>query len=134
MDYSFEVSTPANTSKDDALETKLTLSAGLITEVWLYHPVGCHGFAHAVIEQGLNQLYPTDPEGSYAGNGSPITFTDRVELSVPAKLTLRTWNLDDTYDHKVYVRITIERVAADPVAGSLTRIETSLKKLFGRST
>jgi hypothetical protein len=109
VDYKYQKTTPANTSKENALETSLKLTTGIIIQVVLYHPEGCHGLAYAAIFRGGHQLYPTNSEEAYNGNAVPATFTDNYELESPAELTLKTWNLDDTYEHTVYVRITVSR-------------------------
>jgi len=107
VDYWFEKTTPANTAKKDALKTTLKLSAGVITHVWLLHPRGCHGLAHAVITENGHQLWPTNPDGDYHGNGVPMEFDECHELKPPARLFLYTWNESVAYSHSVHVRITI---------------------------
>lgn len=126
MDYWFDKTTPANTAKDDALETELQLCAGVITRVWLFHPEGCHGLAHASIWRGGHQLYPADPDNDYHGNAQPMEFEDQHEIGTPALLKLVTWNEDDTYEHRVYVRITVTRPEDDPKTAITNQILSDL--------
>jgi hypothetical protein len=109
VDYKYQKTTPANTAQTNALETPLKLTAGTIVQAVLFHPEGCQGLAYAAIYRGGHQVYPSNPEEAYNGNAVPAIFTDNYELETPAELTLKTWNLDDTYEHTVYVRITVLR-------------------------
>jgi hypothetical protein len=119
MDYSFEKTTPKNTLEKDALELDLKLTEGVITQVWLFHPEGCQGLAHAAIFEGDHQLWPHNRGSSYHGNDVPMTWADEYELKAPALLKLKTWNLDDTYPHTVYVRITVLRGRIDAASQAL---------------
>lgn len=125
MDYWFSVTTPANTSKSEAIKTEMKVTEGIVTHVWIVHPRGCHGVAHATISDGLHQLWPTNPGESYYGDHFPMEFDEYYEVRRPAKLYLHTWNLSESYPHAVLVRITIlpKRVASMiPVINLLTRL------------
>jgi hypothetical protein len=113
MDYWFEKTTPAGTSEGNALALDLKLTEGIITQVWLFHPEGCQGLAHAAIYEGGHQRYPHNKESSYHGNDVPMIWADNYDLKAPALLKLKTWNDDVTYPHTVYVRITVLREGED---------------------
>jgi len=130
MDYWFAVRTTANTSKANLVKTELKLSVGIITQAWLFHPEGCHGLAYAAIFEGGHQLYPTNPEDAYHGNSVPMIFEDNYPLKYPARLELHTWNLDDTYDHTVYVRVTVEREISDPLLKAVLTVLDEIKTLL----
>jgi len=130
MDYSYAVKTTANTAKKDAVETQLKLTAGTIKQVWMVHPEGCHGLAYAAIFLGGHQLYPHNPDEAYHGNDVPMIFEDNFELESPAILTLKTWNLDDTYDHTLYLRITVLRPKIDVATQALIDALNIIKQLL----
>lgn len=130
MDYWFAVQTPANTTKADAIETALKLTVGTITKVWMFHPEGCHALAHAVIFLGGHQLYPHNPAESYHGNDVPMIWEDNFELEHPAELKLKTWNLDDTYPHYVFLRITVIRAKLDPMSKAILEALNTIKRLL----
>lgn len=133
MDYAYAVKTTANKAKADAIITDLKLTAGTIKQVWMVHPEGCHGLAYAAIFLGGHQLYPHNPDEAYHGNDVPMIFEDNVELESPAILKLKTWNLDDTYDHTLYLRITVLRPKIDPAQQSLIDLfKQMLQLLTGR--
>jgi hypothetical protein len=133
MDYWVEKETPANTAKSDALETEIELVPGTITEVWIFHPPGCFGLAYATIVEGIHQLYPTNSENAYHGDGYPMQFKDNYDLKSPANLKLITWNLDDTYAHSVYVRITILHAKYSPFEEAILAIVKKLAAVLGVS-
>jgi len=130
MDYSYAVSTPKSTAKADAVKTELELSVGTISRVFMQHPEGCQGLAYASIWEGGHQLWPTNPDETYHGNDVPFDFPEEYELKGPAKLTLKTWNLDDTYAHLVFVRVTILRGRIDAATQALIDALNIIKQLL----
>jgi len=131
VDYWFSVTTPPNTSKENAIETAMHVTEGIITHVWIKHPPGCRGLVHATISDGLNQIYPTNKDESYHGDTFPMEFDDAYEVAKPAKLYLLTWNESVTYSHVVDVRITIlPKEKANPLQ-VMSDFVAILKKLVG---
>ena len=131
MDYWFSVTTPANTKKEDAVETEMQVTEGIITHVWLKHPPGCHGLAHATISDGLSQIYPTNKDEDYHGDEFPMEWDDYYELLSPAKLFLHTWNDSTLYSHGVDVRITIQPKAIAQPWQVVSDLVNMLRKLMG---
>ena len=131
MDYWFSVSTPANTKKEDAVETTMQVTEGIVTHVWIKHPPGCHGLAHATISDGLSQIWPTNKDEDYHGDEFPMEFDEAYEIMKPAKLHLLTWNDSTLYEHGVDVRITIlPKEKANPWQ-TMSDFVAILKKLLG---
>ena len=131
MDYWFSVTTPANTKKEDAIETEMQVTEGIITHVWLKHPPGCHGLAHATISDGLSQIYPTNKDEDYHGDEFPMEWDDYYELLSPAKLFLHTWNDSTLYSHGVDVRITMQSKAIAQPWQVVSDLVNMLRKLMG---
>lgn len=130
MDYWFSQTTPANTAKAGALELELKLTEGIVTKVWMVHPEGCQGLAYAAIFEGGHQRWPNNPEESYHGNDVPMILDDNYELKAPAILKLKTWNLDDTYEHTFYLRITVLRPKIDVATQALVDALSVIKQLL----
>ncbi len=108
MIYSFAVSIPANTSKDNKQKTVLELTAGVIHQVEIVFPIGCAGFAFASIASGVNQVWPTNPGEYFNGDNESISFKEFYSLKIePYHLDILSYNLDDTYDHTVIIRLGI---------------------------
>lgn len=106
MIYSFTISTPANTTEVNAQETTLKLNKGVIHRLEVLFPAGPAGLLHLQIKEGLYQLWPGNSEGNFAEDDNALSFAEYYELfRLPYRLTARTWNLDDTYAHKVTIRI-----------------------------
>jgi len=104
--YRFSISTPKNTPFINRKRTELRLTAGIINQVNFTFPPGCAGLLHLTINHGLYQIWPTNPEESFATDGETISFEEFYELKTePFTLVAFTWNEDDTYDHTVIVRI-----------------------------
>jgi hypothetical protein len=130
MDFKYVVKTTKNTTEPHAVLTDMKLTEGVIRKVQLLHPEGCHGLAYASIWFGGHQLYPSNPEVAYHGNAVPMEFEDNYELKGPAILKLKTWNLDDTYDHSVYVRITVLRPVIDAATQALLDLFNKMLQLL----
>lgn len=128
MDFWRDVETAANTTEANAVETEIKLTEGTIVQVWLFHPEGCHGLAHAQIWEGGHQRYPHTEGQSYHGNDVPMIWDDNYEIKKPAILKLKTWNLDDTYAHTVYLRITILRAKIDVIQKAILDVLDQIRR------
>jgi len=108
MIYSYTIDTPANTSELSRIKTDLKLTAGIIHKVELVFPSGCAGFLYAAINHGLHQIWPTNPGEYFRTDGETISFDEYYELTSGENIiTVYTYNLDETYDHELIVRLGI---------------------------
>lgn len=115
MLYFFEVSTGANTLEGASQITPLSLNRGTISKVAILFPTGSAGLLHARLRRFGRQVFPTSTGESFAGNGTLIEWLESYRLEEePFGMDLETWNLDDTYDHKLFVAIEIMRGAMIP--------------------
>jgi hypothetical protein len=108
MFYVKEITTAANTSKADSIETDRRVWAGVIHRVEVVFPPGCAGLLHVTIHHGGHQIYPSEELQDFIGDDEVISFNDFYEL-VPGDnlIRIKTWNEDDTFDHKVIIRMGI---------------------------
>ena len=105
-DYTFAI--PANTAEANPERFDCKLTHGVIHKVEVGFPAGCAGLAHLKILQGLHQVWPTNPEGSFNTDNFTISFNEYYELTEPPYiLTLSGYNEDDTYPHTIEVRFAI---------------------------
>ena len=106
MIYTASITTPAQTAQSDPLDTRLRVSSGLI---WLFEvnfPPGCCGLVHVQIFDGLYQVIPATPRETLYSDAETQRFDDLYfKQFAPYELLIRTWNLDETFDHKTQVRI-----------------------------
>lgn len=102
-DYSFAI--PANTIKPAPHEQEVYLPPGIIHRIELGFPKGCAALAHLTIRHGLNQLWPTNADGSFNSDGYTIVINEHYHIRTePFILTLVGWNFDDTFLHTIEVR------------------------------
>lgn len=110
MIYSKLITTPANTPANTPLRTEIQLTRGVIHKVELEFPPG-NQFLHRVqlIREG-SFLFPTNPQGFFTSDGGIIAYRDYVEVSAePLSLWVHSWNLDETYNHQVIIRLGVLR-------------------------
>jgi hypothetical protein len=81
---------------------------GTLNQIGIFFPLGCRGYAHAVIYAQETQIFPTNAGTDFAADGEDLIFPE--DLDIPAGATqfyIKGWNLDDTYQHTVTVRMQI---------------------------
>jgi len=126
MIYVFPLLIPHSTPATAPQITVCQLSAGTLIRMALQFPGGLIGLAHVGLNVGLHQLYPTNPEGSFASSSETVEWEEEYELSEPPyQLVARAWNDDDTYDHTITVRVVIREPAATK------SLFEEIKSLFG---
>ena len=131
MYYDFSFTIPANTAQENPLEQECKLTHGIIHRVEIAFPSGCAGLAHIQIKEGLHQLWPTNPEGSFNTDNFTVLINEFQELyRAPFTLTLLGWNEDDTYPHTLEIRFGIlpERILA-PEETFIAAFKKLLKRL-----
>lgn len=132
MYYDFSFTISANTTKASPHTEKVKLTYGIIHRLEIGFPRGCAGLVHFVILEALHQRWPTNPQGSFNTDGYTIAFNEHLKFTrKPYILTLSGWNLDDTYDHTLEVRIGIlpqeVLIPGIPTMGPLSRITRRFK-------
>lgn len=106
MYYDFGFTIPANTAETSPAKQHIQLTHGIIHRVEIGFPAGCAGLVNLQIKDGLHQVWPTNPEGSFNTDAYTIAFNEYYEFfRKPYTLTLVGWNLDDTYQHTLEIRL-----------------------------
>jgi len=104
--YHATITTPANTSAGEAKETVIQVVKGLIYRIEIEFPPGCCGLAHCQIFDGSYQLYPATPGASFHGDAGKVGFDDLyIKNAAPFSFVVKTWNLDETWEHTLQVHI-----------------------------
>jgi hypothetical protein len=125
MFYDFALTIPANTAQASPVTQELKLTAGIVHYVEIEFPSGCAGLAHVQIRQPEATYLPTNPDGSFHSDGHVIPIKEHLELG-PGENTLKAvaWNLDDTYQHIVTVRIgVLAKEQLEPVTGLMALLQ-----------
>lgn len=113
MIYRKSITTSANTLEANKDDTEIALTKGIVHKLDITFPSGCQGYLHVAINHGLHQIWPYEVDQSFATDGETITFPEFYHIKFrPFGLMVYTWNLDDTYDHDVIIRIGILPVSA----------------------
>ena len=106
MIYTIDITTPANTSKANLITSVLDITKGLIYQVEIEFPSGAAGLHYVALFDGGFQIYPSTNEQWFHSDNVVITFQDTyLKLIEPYKILIKTYNLDDTYEHRIQVRV-----------------------------
>ena len=106
MIYASTITTDAGTAQADAKKTILSVTKGLVYQLGVEFPPGCSGLQHVQVFDSKYQLYPSSIGESFHSDDSLIGFDDLYyKTSEPFEFIIKTWNLDETWDHTIQVRI-----------------------------
>lgn len=132
MFYEWTFTIPAETEESDPVEHELKMDSGTIVAMEVFNPPGCHRVCRSRILEGISVLWPGNPEGYIATDGTPVGWSEYYTLKSPDyTLTLKSWNISEDYPHDVIVRINVlPTIIAAPyvVVRDLVNL---LKKLLG---
>lgn len=110
MQPEFAVTIPANTLATAPVTQEMKLTAGVVQRVHILFPPGCVCLVKVRIYEGGHQFLPWNPEGDIATDGEVWRADDEYyELHEPYILKAVCYNLDDTYDHEIRIRIGLLR-------------------------
>ena len=105
MFYDFSFTIPANTTKKAPHEQEVYLPPGVIHRIEIGFPARCSGLAHVTIRHGLNQLWPTNADGSFNTDDYTIVINENYIITTePFILTLVGWNRDNIFRHTPEIR------------------------------
>lgn len=108
MLFTWDINLPKNTTKASPVTQDLYLAHGIITWVSVLFPPGCARLAHSTISHYSKQIFPSVEEMNLSGDTFPIEWNEYYEMYAdPYLLKFTGWNEDDTYPHKITVRIAI---------------------------
>ncbi|HDZ38745.1 MAG TPA: hypothetical protein ENH62_10725 [Marinobacter sp.] len=106
MIYTANITTPKDTSLTALKRTRLHVTKGLVYKVEFYFPAGSAGLMGVAVFDGLYQVWPSTVGVFFTGQDQMITFDDLyLKEAQPFEFQCYTYNLDDTYEHLVSVRI-----------------------------
>jgi hypothetical protein len=106
------ITTTKNTAKTAPKLTQIPIVFGKITQVMVFFPPGLNGLAHIKLLYGLQQLFPSNEQGDFAGAAVLINWAEDIDIThEPSKLTAISWNDDNTYDHTITVHVVIAPAA-----------------------
>jgi len=95
----------ANTAEADRTTEELKISPGILKDLSVYFPAGCHSLARCRISIGETPVAPRSQGGYITGNGGWLPIDDIYEPITGNRpvLKIELWNLDEEYDHTIHV-------------------------------
>lgn len=119
----------ANTSEADAELIDFALTKGVITNLFIHFPPGCHSLARCQFLQGAHQIFPHSTGNYFADDGYTLPLREFYILSdSPTSLKWKVWNVDDTYDHTLRVTIVVLPVEVVIPLYGLKEVFATLKR------
>lgn len=122
------------TSEADREKVPCKISTGILTDLMIYYPEGCHGLARCRVFLGEKPVAPRSPKLYLAGNDTTILITDMRELIRPnlPVLNWEVWNVDESYDHTLWLAagwISREELYEREALTVMEQIAKSMKEL-----
>lgn len=130
--YSYTKTFTAGKSKTSEEELVCPCIWGIVTDVTITFPAGCHGYCHVHLDDGPHKMFPTNPESDYALDDWTLHIDDEYELEKDStKIYLRGYNTG-TYNHTITVTFRVklpERYT--PLEKALFKLIDIMQKLLG---
>lgn len=106
--YEYDLSVAAGTTKAAPAELTAALTKGVVTSVEVVFPPGCAGLVFAVLDRGDVQLWPSNRDGEFKGDGDRIRWVEDYELDdEPLGFNLRAWAPNARFRHTVTFRLEV---------------------------
>lgn len=110
MIFAGSITIPAGTLKATPEIERLKVSRGVITQINILFPPGCGHEAYITFNRGLHQIYPTNPDGYFIGDG--VNISGEVFHYVkadPLEVQIYGWSPNASYDHTIHVYLWIKK-------------------------
>jgi len=124
--FCWDITITANTTEETPLEDWLGLPRGIITQVDIKFPAGCHGMVKARLFKEALQLVPLSEDEWVTGDDETVPTDTYCELlDKPYKLKIQACSPDTDYDHTITVRIEVkpeETASIGPLTSLVQRL------------
>lgn len=128
MWYDFAVDVPANTLYSAPITQEMKLSVGVIHHVEVGFRYGPNHEVGVRIVQGGHQLWPTNPDSDFRGDGYALILNESYKLEVGNNIIKAIcYSPGTSYDHRVFIRIGV--LSQEEVA-PLTGLGGALKRFL----
>ena len=110
MFYRYSLTVPASTPATAPVILTCALTHGIVHQVEVAFPPGCAGLVHVSLWRYEHQVWPTNPDESFAWDNYTIVITNEAFgiTEVPYELSLRAWSEDTTFNHTIVCRIGVK--------------------------
>jgi hypothetical protein len=95
---------PKNTVIASYISYTLPLPISQIHRLWIEYPKGCAGLVGFQLWRGVDQIFPLPPGVWLRSDGFTLNFAFSHWIDKePYEVQLRGYNLDDTYNHTLWI-------------------------------
>jgi len=102
MWYVLEDTVPANTAKASARETSIKVHGGILHSIIVTIPPGSEFLIHAQLRHASYYILPRNEDKDIQGEHINVNYREWYKMRAAENtLTMRAWNTDLVYDHKV---------------------------------
>jgi len=109
MFYEHDIVIPPNTHTETFLSQTLRLTRGIIKRVDLVFPAGCAGLVGVRIVKHSFQVIPLNYPKWIETDAETVSIQSEIDLTeIPYELEFQGYNLDDTFEHTIRVRVLME--------------------------
>jgi len=106
MRFDFDLTVTAATAQ---LETRLV--RGTLKRIEIFFPPGCASWVMAIIRDGLHQIAPANPGGSFNADGATVGFDMNYKLEASAHLLMcECWSPLCRYNHVITFRFDVKPI------------------------
>jgi len=110
MIYQHTITVTSGKTKASPEVTIFPLTDGVLTKIDVGFPAGCAGLVGIRVLRGSHQLFPMVEDEWFVTDDYTIAFPIKQEVTEqPRLLRIEGYNSDDTYDHTITLRVSIER-------------------------
>lgn len=110
MIFAASITIPAGRLKNDPKIERLKISSGVITQINVLFPPGCAHEAFVTLNRSLHQIYPTNPDGYFIGDGVNLSGEVFHVINVdPLEVQIYGWSPNATYDHTIHLYLWIKK-------------------------
>jgi len=133
MIYNHAFCVPAMMGALDLYKRDMKLTRGVLHKYEVVFPPGCVGLVGVAVYQGVHQVFPTNPNEMFWGDGETLSFREHLPLMTdPYVLTAYLVNIDDTFAHTITFRLGI--LPVEVVAPWLLSYEERLAAALGSAS
>lgn len=92
----------------------MSLPIGIINTIHIETPLGCSGLVGIQVWRGVRQVFPLPEETWFKSDNSVYHFSFSHSMETePYQITLRGYNLDDTYQHQIMIAFEMSGKSSD---------------------
>lgn len=118
---------PANTSKSSPAKIYHPVARGVITAWFVGFPPGCAGLVHVAIYRHERRILPEGAGDSLYWNDLMFHIRESFEIAAkPYELRVEGWSDDDSYEHRVFVGVEMQKIPEETTESLLQRLLTAL--------